>query len=790
VPRVRPVPRRSALPAPEAAGSRQLLIAAALLGGATLILEISLTRHFSVLLFYNYVFLVLAVALLGLGLGGALAATLPKRPTRAEEYAAAAATLAALFTAVAILLSAQVLPAGAPLLHAAVALLPFLATGVAVPLLFAARPGESGRIYGADLAGAAAGAAAVFGLLYLGAITAALAAAALYALAAWTLGRRRRDGRSGRTVVLAAAVALAFLNAATDAIDVDLSRLAAGKPLATWLKQGQATVIRSSWDPFSRVDVVRTPNNPLERLVFVDGAAGSPLPHYPADPNEETKRRTELGSFPYHLVQARRALVIGSGGGIGVLYALLDGVPDVTAVEVSPGVVDAVRSFGEYAGYLYDRPDVRVVTAEGRAFLDRDDTRYDVIDLSLVVSLATSQSGYALTENYLFTEEAFASVYAHLTDDGVAAVRLYDDPTLTRAFLTAATAIRRIEATDADAVRHLAVLFNPAEATTGSPVFYPMLLISKRPLTPEAAAELVARTDNLGYTVMYAPFTNEEGPFGKVARGEASLTGIRAELAGGVFTPTTDDRPFFFEMTGGLPKQLVRTWLAVAVIVLAAAVGLTWLARSDRLPSSAFRLAPGLGYFALLGVAFMLVELSLLARFALFLGRPTILLSVLLGGLLVAGGAGSYLSNRFAPARLDRVIVLAGCATAVWAVALPEIIDARSDAWNDWPLTVRIAAMLAALAPLGFAMGMLFPSGLRLASGDAALPWAVNGIASVVGSVLATTLAIRYGFTVVSFAGALLYVVVAVAGPALLGQPWTLRLSRRVSAPVAEPPAQ
>lgn len=757
------------------AGDRHLLAAAALLGGATIILEISLTRLFSVLLFYHFVFLVLAVALLGLGLGGVIAAGLPDRIRRAEEHAASAAGLAALGAVVATLLSARALPAGIPLLHGAVAMLPFLAAGVAMPLLFASKPEESGRIYAADLAGAAAGAALAFALLYRGAITAALAAAALYALAAWSLGRRKVSGRAARTALLVAAAALFAVDAAFGLIDVDLGHLAAGKPLGNFLKHGQATVTASSWDPFARVDIVRSPLNPIERLVFVDGAAGSPLPHFPADANEARKRETELGSFPYRLVPAARALVVGSGGGIGVLYALLDGVKDVTAVEVSPGVVDAVRANGDFDGYLYDRPDVRVVTDEGRTFLERDAGRYDVIDLSLVVSLASAQSGYALTENYLFTEEGFASVYGHLSDNGVAAIRLYDDPTLTRAFMTAATAVRRSEPNDQAAVRHLAVLFNPAEATRGTPAFYPMLLVSKRPLTAEAAKDLVARADKLNFNVLYAPFAKEDGPLGKVASGQASLSGIQAELTGGVFTPPTDARPFFFEMTGGLPRQLIDAWIAVAAIVLLTAAGVLLMRRRGG-PATvpAREIGPGLAYFALLGVAFMLVELALLVRLSLVLGQPTVALTVTLGGLLVAGGLGSLLSQRIAAARLAPAVSGSAVVAALLGVTIPAVAASRFHTLATLAPAARVALTLLAILPLGLAMGVLFPSGLRLASGDATLPWAVNGVASVVGSVLATTLAIRFGYPLVSYAGGLLYGLLAIVGPFLLRRPRAL----------------
>jgi MFS family permease len=740
-------------------------------------MEIAFTRLFSVLLFYHYVFLVLAVALLGLGLGAAAVLALPDRARRAESYAAGAATLAAVSAVAAAVLSARLLPVELPLLHGLIALPPFLLAGMAMSLLLVAAgaertDGASATVYGADLAGAAAGAVGGYALLYLGATTAILGAAVAIAAGGWVVGRAGASGRGDRTALVAALAVLFAVNAVLRPLDVDLGRIAAGKPLGQWLERRQAEVVRTTWDPFGRVDVVRNPEDPLERFVFVDGAAGSALPRYPSDPSQETRRLTELGAFPYRLLDAERVLVIGSGGGLGVLYALLSGIEEITAVEVSRGVVDAVRADGEYAGFLYDRPEVEVVVDEGRSFLDRATGRYDVIDLSLVVSLATARSGYALTENHLFTEEAFASVLAHLTDDGIAAVRLYDDPTLTRAFVTAAAAITDAGVSDAEAVRHLAVVFNPSEADRGGPTFYPMLLISKRPMTETASRELAARAETLGFTVMFAPYTDEEGPFGAVARGEATLDGILGDLQGGVFTPPTDDRPFFFEMTGGLPATLADVWLAVAATVVAGAAGLAIAARRAGRPvAEVRRLGGGLVYFAALGVAFMLVEIALLARFALFLGHPTVVLVVVLAALLAADGAGSVLSGRVESARLGRLVPLAAAAAALLALAVPWLVEVTRVEASTLPLALRIALAALALVPLGVAMGALFPSGLRLVPVDAALPWAVNGVAAVVGSVVATTAAIRFGYPAVSAGGAVVYLALALFAPVLLRAP-------------------
>jgi predicted membrane-bound spermidine synthase len=740
-----------------------------------LILEIALTRLFSVLLFYHYVFLVLAVALLGLGLGGALAALLPDRATRGQEFAAGAAALAALTTVAATVVSARWLPPDLPLLHGAVALMPFIFVGIAMPLLLSARPAATGAVYGADLIGAALGALAAFGFLYLGPIAAAAGAATLFALASLLLQAPRRDARRGSAVLLGLVAFVFVVQATARPIDVDLDRLTAGKPLDLWLGRAGATVARSTWDPFARTDVVYRPDDPQERLVFLDGAAGSALPHYPADGNEEMRRRTELGYFPYKLIDAERVLVIGAGGGLGVLHALLAGVPDVTAVEVSPGAVDAVRADGVYDGYLYDRDEVHVAVDEGRSFLRRDEGTYDLIDMSLVVSLATAQSGYALTENYLFTVEAFEDALDHLTDDGLIAVRLYDDPTLTRAFLTAATALRRHEASDADAVRHLAVLFNPGEAAKGSPAFYPQLLVGKRPFTQDTARQLVAQADTANYDVVFAPFVKEDGPFGKVAGGEASLTGIRSQLSGGVFTPATDARPFFFEMTGHLPRPLVQAWIAVGVVVAGLGTAFVLTRRAAGQPSRPdAAVVRGLTYFAILGVGFMVAELVLLARLTLVLGHPVVALATVLAGLLLAGGAGSLASRRLSVETRPWTLALAAALVAVMTLLLVLVTDQVPHAIVTLPLAGRVLAVLLLLAPLGAAMGTLLPGGLRLYPGDATLPWAINSVGSVVGSVLATTLALKYGYPVAALTGAILYAALAVVGPALLGHPvWT-----------------
>jgi hypothetical protein len=314
----------------------------------------------------------------------------------------------------------------------------------------------------------------------------------------------------------------------------------------------------------------------------------------------------------------------------------------------------------------------------------------------------------------------------------------------------------------------------------GSPAFYPQLLISKQPFTQDTAQQLVAKADTANYDVIFAPFVNEEGPFGKVARGEASLSGIRGELSGGVFTPATDARPFFFEMTGHLPRPLLQAWIAVGVVVagLGAAFVLTRRTTGQPLRPDAAMVC-GLTYFAILGVGFMVVELVLLARLTLVLGHPVVALATVLAGLLLAGGAGSLASRRLHVEARPWTLAVAATLVAVMVLILVPITDHVPHAIVTLPLAGRVLAVLVVLAPLGAAMGTLMPNGLRLFPGDATVPWAINGVGSVVGSVLATTLALKYGYPMAALTGAILYAALAVVGPALLGRPvWIPLVSR------------
>lgn len=217
-------------------------------------------------------------------------------------------------------------------------------------------------------------------------------------------------------------------------------------------------------------------------------------------------------------------------------------------------------------------------------------------------------------------------------------------------------------------------------------------------------------------------------------------------------------------------------WVSVIILLLAMLVPLVyWRKRSyyrenhQRNRRGVTRTLPRfIVFFTMLGIGFMLVEISAIQRFILFLGQPVLSLAVLLFSLLVGAGIGSLHSGRFASENIVKVIsVIAMLIIAllfIYVFSLPLILTQLLGSI----LAIRILATVALLVPLGFLMGFPFPLGLRLLKEmrmENYIPWmwGINGICSVLGSALTMVVAINYGFTEAFLLGAACYFVVFLA---------------------------
>lgn len=774
---------------------RRHLIGVFLTSLGTLTLEVVLTRIFSVTMWYHFAFLAISLALMGSAMAGVVLYFFPHltRPKVAERWIGWAALGLAASVPITFALYLQIpfqvrlgrtmFPADQILWLAAIYLdltLPFFLSGLVLSLALSAWSEQAGRVYWADLTGASLGCLlSIAALNKLGGVGAVLVAGAVAGLAGLAFAWGPRREAVSAAVVPLFLVGLVWGNARFGWMTISVNKTGKEEPprvFEKWNAHSRVTVYEVSPYPFFWAVDSRHWEEVIEQgewlphaLLLIDAVAGTPIQEFHGDLRQVAFLRYDLTSFAYHLVESPRTLVIGPGGGRDVLAALASGAPHVTAVEVNPAVVEAVRGpFAEFAGYLYERPDVTIVVDDARGYIARSPDRYDIIQAALIDTWAAGGSGaFALSENSLYTVEAFRTYYEHLTDRGILTVSrwyLVGHPAETLRLVS--TGMAGWEAAGvADPRQHVAVIARPQPG--GSTEGLATVLFKRSPFTADEVASLMDRAASLGFEVLYAPGLEpheEVGAFIAAEDHSAAISSYPLDI-----TPATDDRPFFFNLVrfGDLldpalsASGVYRTSME-AILILAAVLAISagmgglfiifplWLGTRRRgLPRPSSSL---LTYFGALGVAFMLVEVPTIQRLAVYLGRPVYSLAVVLFSLLLFSGFGSLWSGRRAPddglGTLLRWLFPTLAGTAVLqGLGVHRLLNATL----GWPLAGRLAVTILLLAPMAFLMGIPFPTGMRWAGrhrpGVVPWLWGINGVTSVLGSALATAFAIHVGLS-------------------------------------------
>ena len=716
-----------------------------------LLFEIALTRIFSATIWYHFAFVAISVALLGWGLGGFALHLLKKRIAFSLERAGTLSLLYALSLPVALYLIVRV-PFHPDKLafYFLVSLLPFFLAGMALSMVFELRRHDAGRVYFADLLGASAGALLVTALLsWRGGETAILAVALAPALAAACLSPRRR-----LAAVAAAAVVLVALFA-QERTGLFKIRSAPTKGLYRQLAATPgARVVLTGWNAYSRIDAATGFEPPYLARLYIDSDAWTNVLAWDGRLESLASYRDWYRALPFRVAPEHpQTLVIGPGGGSDVLVALAAGSEKVTAAEMNPLMLRFARHFGAAAGHLYDQPKVEAILAEGRTFIRRAERRFDVILLGFVDSwAAVASGGLSLSENHLYTTEAFQAYLDHLTPDGELVILRWDVD-VPRLVANAVAVLGPQEAG-----RRVAVFMEKRGTAQDPPQM--IFLLKHRPFTEDDTALMMGFEKALPVIV---PGRHVDEPYASLFAGRTSVAEWEASAPSRV-DPVTDDRPFFFarQKPWGLPGSMRRAFVSILLplLLLCAAFVVFGRPRGER-PGPYFG---SIVYFSCLGLGFIAVELVLLQHLTLLLGHPIFTLSILLFTLLAAGGVGSYASGRVAPERA--CLAVAGLGLA-YAFFLPRAVPALL----PLPTAARIALAVVLVAPLGFTMGVPFPRGLA-AVGHGPFPgapfyWGLNGIFSVLGSLATMVTAVTLGFRVAMVAGCACYLVAAAASRAL-----------------------
>jgi hypothetical protein len=767
---------------------------------ASLALEVALTRLLSVVTWYHLAFFAISAAMLGLTAGGAFVylrarefepAVLPGALARSSLGLAWSTPL----TLVGLCLMPlefghSIMPLLALTLATALCALPFFHFGVTISAVLTKSPAAVGHLYAADLLGAAAGALCVLvALRFVGIPSLILLCAALGGVAAlcfaWkTAGRVKR-------IALWSTIALGVATLLNSLSPVGIQPLVVKGEI-----EDPGTQLIRRWNSFSRVVVYPraseppqywgpsplAPLDPVEQYTMtIDGGAGTALRRF-ASWKDIEHLRFDVTNAAYYLRPSGGACVIGVGGGRDVQSALLFGHERVTGIDVNPIFIDLLEHRFAYFAGIAGRSGVTLVADEARSHLARSSERWSVIQMSLIDTWASTGAGaFSLSENALYTEEAWRIFFHHLAPDGLFTVSRWHSPEdlgeTGRAVSLAVATLLDDGVKQPD--QHLAMLATTQVAT---------LLVSRSPLSDADVTSLRRLARRLRFDLALAPGVPPQHPVLRAmlnARSRADL--LRAAYDPTYdYTPPTDDSPYYFQMlrlgawrtalgyigAEGASKGGVVAGNAIALVVLAAlllclgTLAVATIVLPLAAPSVADRSAGvcwwAAAYFASIGAGFMFVEIGLIQRLSVLLGHPAYALGVLLSGIIAAAGFGSLLSER-----LD-------LETARWTPVVPAVATAMilaASIVSRWQavglagasVVTKALASLGLIVPVGLVLGVFFPMGMRLVraqrSGETPWYWAVNGVFGVLASSIAVLVSIHFGISRTFWISAACYAV-------------------------------
>ncbi|MEQ1947484.1 MAG: hypothetical protein ABL995_09850 [Bryobacteraceae bacterium] len=741
----------------------------------TLILELGMTRIFSVVFYYHFAFLAISMALFGLGAGGVFSYVLVERGGRPFSklgnlgLCTAASVIFSLWFVLAQ--PADVGQWGLVAVYLA-STLPFFFAGTVVSIVIAEAIDRVDRAYFFDLGGAAIGCLALIPFLNaFGGPNTVISSAVFFGISAalWFHQAGRPRARATAVGVSLALVALMVVNGPARVLDTRVSK-GMQLPPERFVK----------WNSFSRVAVH---NRDGYTSIVIDGDAATALADKDLDRLSDADRAKLLhegpGS-PYFLRPGAKTLIIGAGGGYDVTRAIASGSRDVTAVEINPIIANTIMRgrFADESHRLYFRPEVRLFIEDGRSYVRRSTEKYQVLQATLVDTWASTAAGaFALSENNLYTSDAFYDYLSHLTDDGVLSFTRwgFDVPRESLRLLSLSMdAFARLG--EPDPASHVMVIRDDAAKLYGWGS-QDTVLVSRKPFTEADRAHAKQLAADSKLQLVYLPGEPINNAFGELLTSpdpKKFWNDYRYDVS-----PVGDDRPFFFytvqprdvwtflwnaneqsadfKVNRALPMLFYLTCLSIGATLLVAF--LPRIVLRARLPHQ-----PGvvgfLPYFLCLGAGYILIQVALIQKFVLLLGHPTYALTVIVFSMLVASGLGSYQSRRVVGSsdiNLMRVLGLIFVFVTILAFGASPLVAAAA----SWPLAAKMAVTALVIAPAAFLMGMPFPSGLQrldqIHAPSVRWAWSLNAAASVLGSGSAIVLAIYLGLRNTLLIGGALY---------------------------------
>jgi hypothetical protein len=792
-----------------------------ILSGSALAYEILLMRLFSIIQWHHFAYMIIGLALLGYGISGAIVTIYQQRLVRHFDAWYVGSIIFFSIMALLCFSLAQQIPFNAEVIlwdRLQLLYLGMMFLLLSVPFFFAATAiclslmhyGERiTRLYAMDLLGAGIGGVGIIGVLYwvdpvTALLTVSMATLAAGVLAIFELGRLR--SRILWTGLLAGLLLAVLVNSK---LQLNISPY---KGLPQLLQVSGTQVVTERSSPLGLLQVVESKTIPIRHAPGLSlNADQEPLPQLAVFTDADnmvvlTKNRQHLdqlayldqstSALAYHLRSIEKVLVLGAGGGSDILQAQYHHVPEIDGVELNPQIVQLVNNdFGDFTGHLYKQDGVQIYQAEVRDYLTRTEKSYALIQLALVDTFNASSSGlYALNESYLYTVEALQLYLSRLSHEGYLSVTRWVKLPPRDSLKLFASILQAMDVGKLSNPEKRVAMIRSWQTST--------ILVKNGEFSSVEMDAIRLFCQKRSFDLVYLPDikATEVNRYNILATPDfyQSINAILGEKQKLFFDqykfnlqPATDDQPYFHQFfkwsafgeilslrnKGGMPliewgyiTLIITLGIAIFLSVVLIVVPVWILQRIRSTGKNDVKGSNVLLYFLAIGLAFLFVEIAMIQKFILFLHHPILSVSVTLAAFLVFSGVGSALSGYLQQSKSRYIILLIAITAIVCFVGLYILLLPAIFSWlMGVPVWQKVIFSLLLIAPLATFMGMPFPLALGNLSDNARMyipwAWAINGCASVISAVLATILAIHFGFMVVLLWAAVLYLLTLLVYP-------------------------
>ena len=783
---------------------------------STLLFEISLTRIFSIAQWYHFAFMVVSMALLGYSASGTFLMLFPSIFKKDTYYVLSiSALLFAIFSPLSYIITNRIAfdpikIAWDPmqivyiLIYYIIFSIPFFFSGMTISVAISRFSNIVHRIYFSDLIGAGSGCLLALLIFSLTGASNSVIISSISGILASTIFSlqslsHKKNSFPYRLILIVIPISIIIIS--PPFMEIAISPY---KGLQTALRHPDAEIVKTEWDSISRVDVIKSGavrfapglslkfqgELPEQIGLTVDGGNLNAITKFSGNKDDIAFTDYLPSAIPYYLTKPDNILIFDPRGGLDILSAIYNGATNIESVEFYPLLTEIVKNdYREFSGGIYNKEKIGIKSGDGRTFIRQSKNRYDIIQISPGDAFASSSTGiYGLTEDYRFTVEAFRDYIEHLNENGILTITLYLLPPPRHELKVVSTAIKTLEEMGIiSPEKHISVVRTWGTIT---------IIIKKGELNSDDINKIKDFCKERHFDIEYYPGikkeeTNIYNRFQEPLYFNLLTKIFNPDERKNFFnnyifdvTPVIDDRPFFhhffkWNTIAETYNTFGRKWqpffeggyLIPVVFIQALVVSIVFIIlpllflRKINLEIFKMKDISFLLYFLLIGIGFMFAEISMIQQFILFLGHPVYSITTVLFTILISSGTGSYLSGRYFRDKGYEIIIrkfkffliiLCGL-IIIYSILLPYLFNRISFE----SIICRQTLSFILLFPLGFFMGIPFPTGIKLLEryNTKIIPWAwcINGCSSVVSSILVIIIALTFGFKTALILSAVAY---------------------------------